>query len=157
MKKDVKLYTTGISPLWFVIATDLTAWWQLLLVAVPFKFAITSLVLFLARLICGYKSTQGLYKSAIFKIFAFGLISDIIGIMIMLPNKRLMHLTFGSPLNIEGLHITIFAIIVSSVCIFVFNFFVSFKKCEMKNRIKLAIIFAIATAPYWFLLSTEVA
>ncbi len=157
MKKDVKLYTTVISPLWFVIATNLTAWWRLLIVAVPFKFAITSLVLFLARLICGYKSTQGLYKSAILKIFAFGLISDIIGIMIMLPNKRLISRTIGSPLNIERLHITIFAIIVSSVCIFVINFFISFKKCEIKNRIKLAITFSIATAPYWFLLSTEVA
>ncbi|MBR5502769.1 MAG: hypothetical protein IKV55_07025, partial [Oscillospiraceae bacterium] len=55
----------------------------------------------------------------------------------------------------DELYLTLPALLLSGALIFVFNYFVTFRGEEQALRQKLALTFAIATAPYTFLIPSR--
>ena len=84
------------------------------------------------------------------KVFLFGFLADIIG-----SGLLYLALWLGWSSDADELYITIPALIISAALLFVFDYFFSFKKISKENRLNLALTFAIATAPYTFLIPTE--
>jgi hypothetical protein len=78
------------------------------------------------------------------------MLADLIGaawLMLMLTLE-----VFDSP---DSLGMTVPAILLSAALIFVFNYFITFRTEERGLRLKLALIFALVTAPYTFLIPTS--
>ncbi len=145
MKKDVKLYNV-LFPFWMLLLFP-----QIWLIVLSGNFIIDSLVLVVSMFFLKIQNKKCFYKQNILKIFVFGMLSDIIGsaymLIMMIP---LQIVRMG-----DELYLTIPALIISVVCIFIFNYFVTFKKCDKQTRVKLAMIFAIVTAPYTFLVPSS--
>lgn len=74
------------------------------------------------------------------------MISDMIGAAYML----LMMTVFEVGNMGDEPYLTVPALIISTVLIFVLNYFVTFRKIDNKLRVQLPLIFAIVTAPYTF-------
>lgn len=144
MKRGTRLYNV-IFPFWMLLL--LPAMW---LIIIPANFAIDSLVLIIAMHLLKMQDKKLVYKNTILKVFGFGMLSDIIGGAFMY-----LMLVLEWSQTADELYFTIPAIIISCVMIFVFDYFVSFKKLEKIQRLKLSLTFAIATAPYTFLIPTE--
>lgn len=145
MKKDTKLYNV-LFPFWMLMLFP-----QMWLVILPGNFIIDSVVLLLSMRFLKIEDKKVFYKKNILKIFGFGLLADVIG------SALLFIFAYVFELGIMGdeLYLTVPALYLSAVCIFVFNFFVTFRKLENPIRRKFALIFAIATAPYTFLIPTS--
>ena len=141
MKKEVKLYNL-IFPVWLLFIFPI-AW----LVIVPANFIVDSLVLLLGMKKINIIDKKGFYKKHIFKVFIFGILADIIGALYMF----IMMFVFETAQRGDELSLTIPGVLISFIMIFVFNYFITFKKLERKERFKLALIIAIITAPYTFL------
>ena len=134
-----KLYNV-IFPIWFLMLFPV-AW----LVIIPCNFLIDSLVLILRVIILKINDRKEGYKKSIIKIVLFGFLADIIGAGLLLLVCYLFELN-------DEIYITLPAMVISSILIFVFDYFISFKKFDKKNRLKLSIIYAVVTAPYTFLI-----
>ncbi|MBR4890080.1 MAG: hypothetical protein IKU15_02035 [Clostridia bacterium] len=145
MKKEIRLYNV-LFPLWMLML--IPAVW---LIVLPGNFIIDSIVLIVSMIILKFEDRKTFYKQNILKIFLFGLLSDAVGSVYML----LMITFFEIGVMGDELPLTLPALIISAVCIFVLNYFVTFKKCERHVRLKLALIFAIVTAPYTFLVPSR--
>ena len=143
--KKTKLYNV-LFPFWMLLLFP-----QLWLIVLPGNFIIDSLVLLVSLCILKIADKKQWYKKHIVKIFAFGMLSDIIGAAYML----FMMIVFEVGRMGDELYLTIPALIISSVLIFVFNYYVTFKKAEKELRFKFALIFAIVTAPYTFLVPSS--
>ena len=145
MKRDDKLYNV-LFPLWMLLLFP-----QMWLVVLPGNFLIDSLVLAILMAVLRLEEKKALYKSSILKIFCFGLLSDAIGAIYLLL------MVFAAHLGIMGdeLYLTLPAMAVASVFIYLFNYRITFKQMERKTRIKMALTFAIATAPYTFLIPSN--
>ena len=52
-------------------------------------------------------------------------------------------------------YLTLPAIFIAAVLIFLSNYFITFRKADKPQRLKLALIFAIVTAPYTFMVPTS--
>ena len=143
MKKnqDVKLYNV-LFPLWMVMLFPL-AW----LVVLPGNFVIDSIVLIIGMFLFKVSEKKQFYKKHILKIFAFGMVSDIVGAGFMLLCCVVLSLGRMG----DEWYITVPAIIISAALIFIFNYFITFKKEEKPLRLKMALLFTIVTAPYTFL------
>ncbi|MCF0142061.1 MAG: hypothetical protein HUJ75_01655 [Parasporobacterium sp.] len=143
MKKnqDVKLYNV-LFPLWMVMLFPL-AW----LVVLPGNFVIDSIVLIIGMFLFKVSEKKQFYKKHILKIFAFGMVSDIVGAGFML----LCFVVLSLGRMGDEWYITVPAIIISAALIFIFNYFITFKKEEKPLRLKMALLFTIVTAPYTFL------
>ena len=141
----VKLYNV-LFPFWMFMMMPL-----LWLVVLPGNFIIDSLVLLASMTILKITDRKQFYKKHIFKIFAFGMLSDLIGAAYMLI------LIVGFEVSNRGdePYLTIPALIISAIMIFIFNYFVTFRKLEKPLRIKLSLMFAIVTAPYTFLVPSS--
>lgn len=139
MKKDVKLYNV-LFPLWMFYLLPQT--W---LIVLPGNFILDSLVLLIAMLLLKVEGKFEFYKSTILKVFLFGLLADIIGSVYML------FMMFVFEINPDGFYLTCPALVISAICIFIFNYYISFKKYDKRLRLKLALTFAVVTAPYTFL------
>ena len=143
-KKSMKLYNV-LFPFWMLLLFP-----QMWLVILPGNFIIDSLVFLISMKALGISEKKQWYKKHILKIFAFGFLSDIIGSLYML---LLLFLELGE--TADELYFTIPALIISAVLIFVFNYFVTFRKTDKVLRKRLSLILAIATAPYTFLIPTS--
>lgn len=144
MKRGTRLYNV-IFPFWMLLL--LPAMW---LIIIPANFVIDSLVLIIAMHILKMKNKAKIYGKCILKVFLFGFLADIIGSGLLYLAMLLGWSSMG-----DELYLTIPALIISAVLLFVFDYFFSFKKITGENRLKLALTFAIATAPYTFLIPTE--
>ena len=144
MKKGTRLYNV-IFPFWMLILLPMT--W---LAIIPANFVIDSLVLIIAMYVLKLQNKKQLYKKSILKVFIFGFLADIIGSGLLLVALWLGWSNMG-----DELYLTIPALIISGVLLFVFDYYISFKKLEKPVRLRLALTFAIATAPYTFLIPTE--
>ena len=144
MKKGTRLYNV-IFPFWMLILLPAT-WF----IAIPANFAIDSIVLAISMYALKMADKKNIYKKCIVKVFLFGFLADIIGAGLLLLALYFNWSTMG-----DELYLTIPALIISGVLIFVFDYFFSFKKISNQNRFKLALTFAITTAPYTFLIPTE--
>lgn len=143
-KKQVKLYNV-LFPFWMLLMFP-----QVWIIVLPGNFLIDSLVLLICMYALKTESKKQYYLKHIFKIFAFGLLADVIGSGFMLLMVVLEVSTMG-----DELYLTIPALLISAAMIFVFNYFITFKKAEKPQRLKLALTFAIATAPYTFLVPSS--
>ena len=143
-KKNVtKLYNV-IFPFWMLVLFPY--FW---LIIFPANFIIDSLVLIAAMFVLKIEGKKMWYKKHIVKIFSFGMLSDFIGALYMLLIMLLFE-NFG--LAIDDLRLTLPALVISAVLIFVLNYFITFRKSEKIIRQKMSLIFAIVTAPYTFLI-----
>lgn len=145
MKKEVKLYNV-LFPFWMLMLFP-----QIWLIILPGNFIIDSLVLVISMYLLKLEEKKQFYKRNILKIFAFGILSDVIGSLYML----LMMICFQLGRMGDELYITLPALIISAVLIFIFNYFITFKKYDKKLKLKLALTFAIVTAPYTFLVPSS--
>ena len=142
--KNIKLYNV-LFPFWMLLFP------QLWLIVLPGNFIIDSLVLLASLYILKIADKKQWYKTHILKIFAFGMLSDIIGAAYML----LLMLGFEVGRMGDELYLTLPALVISAGFIFVFNYYSTFKSAEKSLRLKLALTFAIATAPYTFLVPSS--
>ena len=79
------------------------------------------------------------------------MLSDIVGAAYMF----LLILAFEVGSMGDELYLTIPALIISAILIFVLNYFVTFRKSDKVLRLKLALTFAIVTAPYTFMIPSS--
>ena len=145
MKNNIKLYNV-LFPFWMLMMFPI-AW----LVILPGNFIIDSLVLLISLKVLKIVGIKEFYKKHILKVFCFGMLSDIIGAAYML----LMTVGFEVGNMGDEPYITVPALVISAILIFVFNFFITFKKADKKTRLTLSIVFAIVTAPYTFLIPSS--
>ena len=143
--KDVKLYNV-LFPVWFLMMIPLT--W---VVVLPGNFLIDSLVLVIFMHCVKMENKKKFYWRHIFVVFLFGLLSDVVGAAWMFVTAYI----FEWGIYGDELYLTIPAVLISAGCIFLLNYFVTFRKSEKTLRRKLALTYAIATAPYTFLIPSS--
>ena len=141
-----KLYNV-IFPVWMLLLVP-SVW----LVVFPGNFIIDSLVLIAAMCYLKIEDKKAWYKKYIFKIFAFGMISDILGSLFLLLVLYITAWLNIDVITVDGFLYTVPALILAAVMIYVFNYYVTFKKEENPVRRQMSLIFAIVTAPYTFLI-----
>lgn len=146
MKKSTKLYNV-IFPVWLIGIAVPWVW----LVVIPGNFLIDSLVLLAGMYALKISAKKEFYKTHILKIYLFGMLSDFIGSLFMFVAMFLLDVGRMG----DELYLTIPGVLLSAGMIFIFNYFITFKKIEYKERLKLSIIFAVVTAPYTFLIPTS--
>ena len=142
---SIKLYNI-LFPVWFLMLIP-----QLGLVILPSNFIIDSLVLMISMYALKLTEKKAFYKQHILKIFLFGMLSDIIGAAYLF----LMAFVFELGIMGDELYLTGPALLIAAGMIFVFNYFMTFKKEEKPLRLRLALTFAIVTAPYTFLIPSS--
>ena len=145
MKKGVKLYNV-LFPFWMLLLFP-----QLWLIVLPGNFIIDSIVLLVSIWLLKVEDKKEFYKRNILKIFGVGILSDIIGSAYML----IMMIYFEIGTMGDELSLTLPALLISAVLIFVFNYYITFRKYDKMTRFKIALIFAIVTAPYTFLVPSS--
>lgn len=143
--RDIKLYNV-LFPFWVLLLFP-----PMWLIVLPGNFLIDSLVLIISMFALKMADKKQFYKRHIFKIYCFGLLADIIGSAYMF----LMTMVFEIGVMGDELYLTIPALIISAALIFVFNYFVTFKKIDSALHLRLSLIFAIVTAPYTFLVPSS--
>lgn len=141
MRTKTKLYNV-LFPFWMLLLFP-----QLWIIVIPGNFAIDSMVLLIGMYWFKVSEKKEFYKKNILKIFLFGMLADIIGSAYML----MMMLGFQVGKMGDELYLTLPALAISAICIFVFHYFITFRRLEMGLRWKLALLFAMITAPYTFL------
>jgi len=143
--KTVRLHNV-LFPVWMLMLFP-----QMWLIVLPGNFLIDSLVLLLAMAALQLPERKAFYKTHILRIFGFGLLADAIGAVLLLV------LMMGFELGRMGdeLYLTLPALLLSAVLIYIFNSKVTFKDEEKVLRHKLALTFAVATAPYTFLIPSS--
>ncbi|ROR29211.1 hypothetical protein EDD66_103147 [Mobilisporobacter senegalensis] len=168
-KTNLKLYNV-IFPIWLLWLFPMT--W---LVILPSNFLIDTIVVLITLKVLKL-SGQGIYKKIIFKVWGFGFLSDFIGTFIMFsPSLIDGFLDYESPMGkwwyenltnavsynpfesiFSFLWVT-FAIIITSLFIYIFNYKISLRKVEIENALKkkIALSIAIFTAPFFFYLPTK--
>lgn len=139
--KNNKLYNV-MFPVWMLILFPVV--W---LVVIPGNFIIDSIVFIISMYCLKLENKKQLYKKNILKIFVFGFLSDIIGSLILLA---MVYLEFG--VMGDEWYLTVPTLFIASGLIFVFNYFITFRKLDFKTRLMLSLIMAIVTAPYTFLI-----
>lgn len=141
-KNGIKLYNAYF-PLWALVLFP-----KMWLVVIPANFIIDSIVLIISMLILKIADKKKFYIKHIFIIYGFGMLSDIIGAGFMLMMTGVFHI--GA--NGHEPYLTIPGLLISAGLIFLLNYFITFRKQDKAVKLKLALIYAIVTAPYTFVL-----
>ncbi len=144
-RNEIKLYNV-LFPFWLLLLLP-----QLWLIVLPGNFIIDSLVLIISMFILKMTEKKQFYKRYILKIYGFGMLSDIVGSAYMF----LLIWIFEVGSMGDELYLTLPALFISAVLIFVLNYFVTFKNADKALRLKLSLIFAVVTAPYTFLVPSS--
>jgi len=142
---SLRLYNV-LFPFWMLMLLP-----QLWLIVLPGNFIIDSLVLIIGMAVLKIADKKQWYKRHILKIYGFGMLSDIIGSAYMLV--MMLGLELGG--MGDEVYITLPALIISATLIFVFNYFITFRKTDRYLRLRFALIFAAFTAPYTFLVPSS--
>ncbi len=140
-KKEIRLYNV-LFPIWMLLIIP-TAW----IAVLPANFIVDSLVLLITAKKIGILE-KGIYKKHILRVWIFGFIADLIGAGILLGSLYIFEDFFRG----DELIITLPAMLVSAVMIFLFNYRFSFSDVDKGARLRMALSFAIFTAPYTFLI-----
>lgn len=141
----MKLYN-ALFPFWMLLLFP--HFW---LIVLPGNFIIDSAVLLIALSMLKIADKKQWYKRYIVNVFTFGMLSDIIGSAYML----LMMTVFRVGRMGDEPYLTFPALIISAALIFVLNYFITFKDLDRNRRNKLAMTFAVVTAPYTFLVPSS--
>ncbi len=172
MKHETKLYNILFPPYMLVTIIPVIS-----TIFMGLNFIIDSIVLLVLSKFIHKKIDFTFYKKSIWKIWIFGYIGDIIGALFLFIGA-----SFGYPyiisrddtnsleymimeglnnitnhpgeLNIYSYIYIVMAIAVSSIAIFLFDYFIAFRKSGLtkKQRLLSSLAFAVITAPYTFLL-----
>lgn len=153
--KNYKLYNV-MFPIWFLILMPVT--W---LYVIPANFLIDSAVLLLGAHFFLKGRAKEIWKKSILKVFIFGFLSDFVGagfltaglfISSYFERSTVFEEACNGAQSIGGFLVLLFAVAVSAVCIYFADLKISFKKieAEVSERKKLALLTALATAPYTF-------
>lgn len=169
-KQEIRLYNL-IFPIWLLWLFPIT--W---IAVLPANFIIDSLVVTISLKLLKVNTIKQHYKKIILKVWGFGFLSDFIGTAFMLlalfmenlwgentPFSKWWyeHITNPVSYNVFGsiwavIWVTI-CVLISSFCIYVFNYKISLKKLEIEDssKKKLAIALAVFTAPFLFYIPTS--
>lgn len=143
-----------------------------ILITLAGNFIIDSLVIYACYFIFKLADTttviKAFYKESIFKVWIFGFLSDLIGGAILFATGILgdsigISYEISSAINFDpfshptAVAIIIFAMLVSALFIFLFNYKITFRKqiTDKHKRLKVALTIAIVTMPWTFLLPTK--
>ncbi len=164
--KQIKLYNV-IFPIWFLLFFP-----PVIFITLAGNFIIDSMVI----LICFYMfkitnihiDLKTFYRKSILKVWMFGFLADFIGAAILfvvgflgdsfgVPNKLISGINFDPFSSPIGVCIIGFAMVVSGIFIFLFNYKITFKQEieEKRLRFKVALAIAVITIPWTFLLPTK--
>lgn len=143
-KNNVKLYNV-LFPFWMLLLFP-----RVWLIILPGNFIIDSLVLLIGMAAWKIADKKQWYKKYILPIFGFGMLSDLVGAGYMLLMVVLEVGRMG-----DEWYLTVPALVLSAILIFVLNYFVTFRKADKILRLKMALIFAVVTAPYTFLIPSS--
>lgn len=175
-KGEVRLYNMILPP--FMLMIFLPKLWFISLVG---NFIIDSVMVLIISLIMFRKVSGVFYKKSILKVWLLGFASDFIGVIYLFfidlaaysagaynyaegdsvfrkyltgANRAFSHCDTSSFWAVVYLAS---GILVAAIFIFLFNYFVSFRKTELtkKQRIFSSILLAVCTAPYTFLLPAD--
>ena len=141
-KKQIRLYNV-LFPVWMLVTMPVI-WY----IVIPGNFIIDSLVLILALKALKVENRKSFYKKHIFLVFGFGFLSDILASR---PMWGGVVLEWGGIYGDSPL-LTVPGVVLAGVLIYLFNYFITFRKQEKPLRKKLSLTLAIATAPYTFLI-----
>lgn len=164
--KQVKLYNV-IFPIWFLLFFP-----PVIFITLAGNFIIDSLVILLCYSVFKLKDIQNdmkfFYKKTITKVWLFGFLADIIGAAILfligilgdswgMPYELVSAINYDLFSNPLAVIIVIFAMLVSGIFIFLFNYRITLKKIISDNhiRFKVALTIAIITIPWTFLIPTK--
>jgi hypothetical protein len=164
--KKIRFYNV-IFPIWFLLFFP-----PVIFISLVGNFIIDSLVIiacfFVFKLINTKNNLKTFYKKSILKVWLFGFLADIIGAAFLLsvgtigdylglPNKLISAINFDPFSNVMAVIIIIFAMLISALFIFLFNYRITLKNqiSEEKLRLKIALTIAIVTIPWTFLLPTK--
>ena len=161
MPRYENIYTTVI-PIWFLLF--LPSGWLFIL---PALFVVDAMILLTALKIQKISNRQEILKQAMIKIWIFGFTAYMIGASILFTSQ----LNFGAwwyaylalPValnpfaNWYALCFTAVAVAVAGFFIYLLNYKFSFYETEIppKKRKIIALIFALVTAPYFFLIPSQ--
>ena len=121
------------------------------LVVLPGNFIIDSLVLLAGMFALHMEAVRKGYQKYILKVYIFGMLADLAGAAYML----LMLAGFDVGNMGDEPYLTIPALVISAILIFVLNDCITFRKVDGKNRWLLSLILAVTTAPYTFLIPSD--
>jgi len=151
-------------PIWFLLIFPY-AW----LVVLPVNFIIDSGVILLSYKHKKENNIKNKYFKSIFFIWTLGFLADIVGGIILLSLQNIDNHIFNeyisTPLNVNpldnwySLFFMLIIIAISGLMIFIFNYFLSFRKIgfDKKKKKHYALILAIFTSPYVFLFPSQIA
>ena len=142
--KEIKLYNV-LFPLWMLLMFP-TMW----LIVLPGNFLIDSIVLLILMKVLNICEKKEFYKKNILKIYLIGLLADAVGAVLLFITV----VTEVWQYEYE-LYFSLVAMVISAILIFLLNYYITFSKCEKRIKMKLALTFAIVTAPYTFLVPTS--
>lgn len=151
-----------IFPIWFLIIFPIS--W---IIVLPSNYVIDSIVFVCILKVLKVSNIKEMYKKCILKIWIFGFLADIIGSAVLfIPQlfpqneifDNIIRASIANPFdNIAGFLFVAFAFLVAAIVIYVLNFKYTLKKIDLDNKLKvrIAIILAIFTAPYFFFYPTN--
>lgn len=160
MRKKAKLYNV-IFPIWFLLIFPI-GWFIIL----PANFLIDSIVLLICYKVLNVARKEN-YKKSIFRVWLSGFLADLIGAGMLFATQSpagdwwYEHITgpvaYNPFDNIYALLYVCAAILLSAIVIYFFNRRICLKKTGLNERQKhiTALVLAIVTAPYFFLLPTN--
>ena len=164
--KEVKLYNI-IFPIWLLIFFP-----PIIFITLAGNFVIDSLVILacvsIFKLAINSEERKSFYKNSIIKVWLFGFLADIIGAAILfilgiwgeyfgLSYELVSAIDFDPFSNPLAVMVIVFAMLVSALFIFLFNYKITFRELIKDNsvRFKVALTIAIVTMPWTFLLPTK--
>ncbi|NLY77471.1 MAG: hypothetical protein GX080_05205 [Tissierellia bacterium] len=163
--KEIKLYNV-IFPIWLLIFFP-----PVIFIALAGNFLIDSLVLIASFYVYKLATNSNLktfYKKNIVKVWLFGFLADAIGAIILflivilgdyfeLPYEFFNAISYDPFSNYAAVMVILFAMLVSALFIYLFNYKIVFKKVieDTSARFKVAFTIALVTMPWTFLLPTK--
>jgi hypothetical protein len=144
-KNDVRLYNV-LFPVWMLVTLPV-AWY----LVIPGNFVIDSLVLIIAMKALKMEARKRFYFRHILPVFCFGFLADILA---SLPMYGALMLELGGDYADSPL-MTVPCVALAGVLIYVFDYYITFRNCEPDLRKKLSLTYAIATAPYTYMIPSR--
>ena len=138
--KEIRFYNI-LFPIWMLMLIP-TAW----IAVLPINFIVDSLVILITMKAIGVKYKGKMYRKSILKVWLFGFVADMIGA------GALLGAMYADIFRGDEIYITLPAMLIAALFIFIFNYKISFKEYDKATRLKMAINLAIFTAPYTFLI-----
>lgn len=180
MKKNIKLYNLILPPYLLMVFVPWLA-----VLSIVGNFLIDSLVLVIISFIIYKNEDncfkKNYYKKNIWKVYILGFLADFVGAIYLFLGSRIGYAYINNPNHPDTTYlyklldamndvtnhsdvVTVYsvcfilsAILIASIAIFMFDYFLVFRNADMtkKQKVMSALSFAVCTAPYTFLLPSN--